>query len=319
MLLAGTTDGVYRVSDTDTFESERVLETDRAMRVRTFDSVAGAFAATKSGLYHSLDGTDWVDLGVPREEVYSVAVNSSGDHLYAGTHPAHVYVSTSFAAESDDRACEWEELTGFQELPSRSEWHTPRHRNEAHVRSLGFDPENPERLIAGVEVGGVHVSDDRGQTWDERRIAFDAPHSNDVHHVLVQTSDRYVASTGSGLYRTTDAGHSWTRIDEDVDHTYFREAFAADGRLYAAAARGAPPTWGGDLGPDAALFESTDGGDSFETVSYPGAPNEFVLAWTARDGSVFAGTRGGYVLRRTDGEWIEVGRLSVSIRSLSGV
>lgn len=322
MLLAGTSDGVYRISGPttgETFESERVLETDRVLRVRTFDSVAGVFAATKSGLYHSLEGTEWVELGVPREEVYSVAVSPSGDRIYAGSHPAHIYVSTSFAPDSDDRAGEWEELTGFQELPSRSEWHTPRHRNEAHVRSLGFHPETPERLIAGVEVGGVHVSDDQGETWDERRIGFDAQHSNDVHHVLLQESDRYVASTGSGLYRTTDAGQSWTRIDEDLDHSYFREAFGADGRLYAAAARDPPPTWGGDLGPDAALFESTDGGDSFETVSYPGGPNEFVLGWTTRDGSVLAGTRGGSVLRRADGEWTEVGQLSASIRSLTGV
>lgn len=320
MLLAGTADGVYRISGPntgETFESEQVLETDRAMRIRTFASVAGAFAATKSGLYHSLDGTEWVDLGVPREEVYSVAASPSGERLYAGTHPAHVYVTTSFSSDSEDRQCEWEELTGFQELPSRSEWHTPRHRNEAHVRGLETHSEEPERLIAGVEVGGVHVSDDRGATWSERPIAFDAPHSNDVHHVLVRTSNQYVASTGSGLYRTTDAGQSWTRIDEDVDHTYFREAFAADGRLYAAAARGSPGTWGGELGPDAALFESTDDGDTFETVSYPGEPNEFVLAWTTRDTTVFAGTRGGYVLRRTDDEWSEVGQLSSSIRSLT--
>lgn len=322
MLLAGTADGVYRISSTNAAESldfEQALETDRCMRVRTFDPVAGAFAATQSGLYHSLDGAEWVDLGVPRDEVYSVAVSPSGDRLYAGTHPAHVYASTSFAPESGDRECEWEELTGFQELPSRSEWHTPRHRNEAHVRSLGTHPDEPERLIAGVEVGGVHVSEDRGETWTERRIEFDARHSNDVHHVLLQGSDRYVASTGSGLYRTTDAGRSWTRIDENVDHSYFREAFGADGRLYAAAARDPPGTWGGELGPDAALFESTDGGDTFETVSYPGEPNEFVLAWTAGDATVVAGTDGGYVLRRTDGEWTEVGQLPSSIRSLTGV
>ena len=28
--------------------------------------------------------------------------------------------------------------------------------------------ETPDRLIAGVEVGGVHISDDQGETWTER-------------------------------------------------------------------------------------------------------------------------------------------------------
>lgn len=317
MLFAGTGDGVYRISNTDsTDDYEHVLETDRVMRVRAFDAVSGVFAATKSGLYHSLDGSEWVDLGVPRKEVYSVCVSPSGERLYAGTHPAHMYVSTSFDLGSSDRSCEWRELTGFQEVPSRGEWHTPRHRNEAHVRSLGTHPDAPERVIAGVEVGGVHVSDDEGETWSERRIeAFDTSYSNDVHHVLIVERDRYIASNGGGLYRTTDAGRSWTRIDDDIDHSYFREAFIADGRLYAAAARDPPGTWGGELGPDAALFESTDGGNTFDAVSYPGGPEEFVLAWTVDD-AVFAGTRGGWVLRRTDGEWTDVGRLPSSIRSL---
>lgn len=322
MLIAGTADGVYRVSNIDTTREtgvESVLETDRVMRIRQFDALDGVFAATRSGLYHSLDGEEWVDLDVPRKEVYAVVSNPSGDRLYAGTHPAHVYVCPSFSPSTDGEF-EWGELMGFQDLPSRSEWHTPRHRNEAHVRSLGTHPDSPEVLIAGIEVGGVHVSTDDGETWTERRITgFDTPHSNDVHHVLVLGSERYVASTGSGLYHTTDAGRSWTRLDDEVDHSYFREAFAAGGRLYAAAARDPPPTWGGEHGPDAALFESTDGGDTFDTVSYPGGPNEFVLAWTTLDGDVLAGTRGGRVLRRVDGEWTTVESVPSDITSLSVV
>ena len=110
------------------------------------------------------------------------------------------------------------------------------------------------------------------------------------------------------------------RLDTAVDHTYFREAFVADGRLYAAAARLPPPSWGGEFGPDAALFESTDGGDTLKAVSYPGEPGEFILAWTVLDedgGGVLAGTRGGRVLRRTDGEWTLVGNVPAGIPSLS--
>ena len=143
---------------------------------------------------------------------------------------------------------------------------------------------------------------------------------NDVHHLLICGADTYIASCGGGLYRTRDAGQSWTRLDNDLDHTYFREAFAAGGRLYAAAARSSPPSWGGEDGADAALFESTDDGDTFEQVSYPGEPEEFVLAWTALDegdGDVLAGTRGGHVLRRADREWTNVGSLSATIPALS--
>lgn len=322
-LIIGTREGIYRSSNTELDDTEHVLDSGNSLRVRAFDAVDGVFAATKAGLYRSVDdGETWENLDIPREEVYSVVADPAGDRLYAGTHPAHLYVS-------EDSGETWTELDGFQDLPSRDEWHTPRHRNEAHVRSLGVHSDAPERVIAGVEVGGVHVGEvvgrsptargteshgDRGETWTERR---DGVH-DDVHHVLVLGSEEYVASCGGGLYRTRDVGQSWTRLDTDLDHRYFREAFAFDGRLYAAAARGPPGTWQGENGADAVLLESDDGGETFEEVSYPGGPDEFVLAWTETDGTVVAGTNGGRLLvRDDDGTWTDGGTVPAGIRSIT--
>jgi photosystem II stability/assembly factor-like uncharacterized protein len=200
-LLVGTRDGVYRSVEGPSGHFDQVLDSGDVPRVRAFPSVDGVFAATKTGLYRSVDGgTNWTALDVPTTEVYSVGASSDGSRLYAGTHPARLYVST-------DGGRSWRELEGFQDLPSRTRWHTPRHRNEAHVRSLGVDPGAPDRLIAGVEVGGVHVSEDRGETWIERREGL----HDDVHHVLVVGPETYVASCGDGLYRTETAGEHWTR------------------------------------------------------------------------------------------------------------
>ncbi|WP_132058382.1 WD40/YVTN/BNR-like repeat-containing protein [Halorussus amylolyticus] len=314
MLLVGTYDGVYR-ADRPRFESaERTLDSGRVLRVRRFDDWRGVFAATKTGLYRSTDeGASWTDLGVPREEVYSVVGDPDGERLYAGTHPAHLYVS-------EDDGESWTELEGFQDLPSREEWYTPRHRDEAHIRSLGAHADARDRVVAGVEVGGVHVSDDRGETWTERKQGV----HDDVHHVLILGPGEYVASCGGGLYRTRDAGETWMRLDEALDHTYFREAFfhggdTDDGVLYAAAARSSPGTWSGETGADAALFESRDGGDTFEALDYPGRPEEVVLAWTAHDGGVVAGTNDGRVLvRETDG-WVTGGEVPAGVSSLCGV
>lgn len=305
-LLIGTRDGVFRSADGTLDDTEQVLDGGNTLRVRTFESHEGVFAATKTGLYRSDDGQTWTNLDVPREEVFSVVVSPDGERLYAGTHPAHLYRST-------DDGETWTECEGFQDLPSRDEWHTPRHRNEAHIRSLCVHPDAPKRVVAGVEVGGVHVSDDGGETWTERSEGV----QNDVHHVLVLGADEYVASCGGGLYRTRDSGESWTRLDTDVDHRYFREAFAFEGRLYAAAARGPPGTWQGEHGTDAALFESEDDGDTLESASYPGAPEEFVLAWTALDGRVVAGTNDGRVLARETDGWETVGTVQAGIRSLT--
>lgn len=308
VLVIGTREGVFRAADASFERVEQTLDAGNTLRIRVFPN-HGVFATTKRGLFRSTDGgRTWARLDVPREEVFSIVASPDGERLYAGTHPAHLYIST-------DRGETWEELEEFQDLPSREEWHTPRHRNEAHVRSLGVHPDAPERVVAGVEVGGVHVSEDAGETWTERR---DGVH-DDVHHVLVCGPEEYVASCGGGLYRTRDAGRSWRRLDADVDHRYFREAFAHDGRLYAAAARGPPGTWRGANGADAAIFESEDGGETLEATPYPGGPEEFVLAWTALDDRVLAGTNDGRVLGREneDGEWQTLGEVPAAIRSMT--
>lgn len=312
ILLVGTNEGIYRAPTDKLDEATRVLDSKHVMRVRRFEDEI--FAATRSGLFRSADrGEKWTNLNVPQKEVYSVLQDTRGRRLYAGTHPAHLYVS-------DDHGVSWNELKGLQDLPSRETWHTPRHRDEAHVRSLGTHPDAPERIIAGIEVGGVHVSEDGGETWIER---CDGLHP-DIHHVLIIGADEYLASTGGGLYRTQDTGRSWIRLDKNLDHTYFREAFVAGKRLYAAAARSAPPAWGGQRGTDAALFESTDGGDTFRSVAYPGQPEDFILAWAiaeqdVENESVLAGTRYGHILLRTNEKWIKIGSAPSAIHSLSVV
>lgn len=161
-LLLGTTEGVYRAPAANLDDAELVLDAGNTLRVRTFENL-GSFAATKTGLYHSADGgASWTNLDVPRTQVDSVVVSPDGSRLYAGSPPGHIYVSS-------DSGDTWSELEGFRALPSRGRWGTPRHGGRAHVRSLGVHPDTPHRLIAGVEVGGVHVSEDDGVTWTERR------------------------------------------------------------------------------------------------------------------------------------------------------
>lgn len=317
-LLIGTQDGVYRSQSGELDDVEWVLDSGVTLGIHTFEEY-GSFAASKTGLYHSEDqGKTWDRLDVPQTEVYAVAVSPDGSRLYAGTHPAHMYVST-------DKGKTWSELLGFQELPSRDQWHTPRHRGKSHVRSLGVHEGAPNRIVAGVEVGGIHVSDDNGETWAERREGLETERGDDlqydVHHVLVVTADEYVASCGGGLYRTSDAGHSWMRLDTELPGPYFQEALSHQGMLYAAA-QTLPPTL--PIGSrydkqsvNASLFESTDSGETFKSKPYPGAPNEFIYAWTVADGHVLAGTTEGQVIIREGDTWTTLGSVPGWIRSLS--
>ena len=65
-------------------------------------------------------------------------------------------------------------------------------------------------------------------------------------------------------------------------------------------------------------MESTDSGETIETVPYPGGPAEVILAWTAVDGTVLAGPNDGRLISRdADGTWTDAGQVPAGIRSLA--
>lgn len=303
-LVAGSVDGVWRIDGTD-HDGDRMLSAGAGplttWRVKRLGG--DLYAATEAGLFRSADGGfSWTDLSVPTTPVFSVCVGPEG-RVYAGTHPPRVYASTQQG---------WTECDGLQDQPSRSEWDSPVHE-EGQVRHLDIPPEQPERVVAGVERGGVHLSDDRGETWRERRAGV----WDDIHHLHRIDPCTYYASTGTGLYRTADAGHSWTRLDDDLDRSYFREAFVHEGTLFAGATMGPSTTWTGPDGADAALYESEDRGGTFRSVSYPGEGSEAVLAWATDGSRVYAGTDHGRVISRDDGAWETWAKIPAGIRSFA--
>ncbi|MFC3959266.1 WD40/YVTN/BNR-like repeat-containing protein [Halovivax cerinus] len=309
MLVAGTDDGTYQVSGVTNSRDttvEKVLDAPRGERVRKFDAVDGLFAATETGLYYSVDGDDWSDLHVPEETVWAVTVSPTGERIYAGTAPARVYVSSLPADAISPTNLDWHELDGFQQLPSRDDWGVPRHNNRARVRDLCIHPDSPNRLVAGVEPGGVHVSTDGGETWAERS---DGVH-DDIHSIHVVADGEYVAATGVGLYRTTNAGRSWTRLDENVEQRYFRTAYQYDGVLYTSAARVPPSDRWETAAAEPALFTCHDG-TSLERVDSP-RPDEVVVGWTTVDGTLIGATHRGTLLRTQGETWAIAGALPSS-------
>jgi hypothetical protein len=300
MLLAGTDDGLYELPPEGDADARRVLDAGSVMRIRRLDGIEGLFAATDTGLYHSLDGSDWTALGVPQEKVYSVGASADGT-LYAGTRPAHLY-----AAETDGESLtelSWRELDGLQAVPSREDWRLPRHENLAQVRDVHAPAGTADRVVVGVEVGGVHVSDDRGRTWTERRGGV----HDDVHELAVLGPAEYVAATGYGLFRTADAGQSWTRLDEGYDQRYFRSVAAVDGDVYAGAALAHTSTW---LEPDSDAELFVVRGEGIEPVAHPHA-EETVTGVTDVDGDLVVGTHRGTVLRRSGDDWTVLASLPV--------
>lgn len=306
-LLIGTSEGVYRAPGGDASAAEPVLDSPDVYRLRSLPGLDGVFAAARDGLYRSLDGGDaWTDEGVPAAPVAAVAASPDGRTLYAGTvDPADVY-------GSECGGDGWTRCDGLRRFPDRDRWDN--FTGGARVRALRTDPDAPGRVVAGVEAVGVFVSGDGGESWERRSRGV----HQDVHDLLDLGDGAWVASTGRGLYRTDDAGRTWLRLDTDRDrfwYSYYREAFAHDGVLYASAQDRSAARH--DAGAGGVLLESVDGGRTLERVAFPGGDEDFVTAWTAYDGSVYAGTYGGRVLRRGDG-WEQVGSVPGIAHALHG-
>jgi photosystem II stability/assembly factor-like uncharacterized protein len=344
-LLIGTDTGLYRVDGLpfEKGDAEQVLDCGVVTAVRTFDHAEGVYVASSTGAFHSTDdGDTWRDLGVPlgdrfwhagQSEVW--AILSTPDALYAGTNDPYIYRST-------DDGETWRELKGFRDLPSRGHWESPIDPHYARLRALEQVPGRPERLIAGVEAGGIHLSNDAGQTWLDRRDTI----IDDIHQILPISEDVWLATTGyldhnlenlglghavgeGGLYRTVDAGDSWTRIDTGNDFSYIRRVFVHDGRVFFCGGEEAPPAWVDDE-HESALFESTNFGRDFTRVPYPGEPHEVIETWDVYEGSVVCGsglfdvpdTRDdveGRIMRRDDDGYRTVGRLESNVSRIAAL
>ncbi|MFB6254067.1 MAG: WD40 repeat domain-containing protein, partial [Halobacteriaceae archaeon] len=142
------------------------------------------------------------------------------------------------------------------------------------------------------------------KTWTNRSIqGFDAPHTDDIHHLLLDEPDTLIASTGSGLYRSNNTGQTWIRLDRNHPQRYFREAFVHNDSIYAGAAMGSSSSWEEET--NHGLFECHSG-NNLEKVSYP-TTNEVPIGWCAIDDKVVAATHRGTLIQRETEEWTPIG------------
>lgn len=186
-------------------------------------------------------------------------------------------------------------------------------------------PSQPNVFYMAVTNGGVWKTDDFGRTW---RPIFDEMPTGSIGAVEVAPSDPNVLyvgsgeglhrpdlSTGDGIYKSTDAGRTWTHLGLRDAQQVPRIAIDPrdPDRLFVA-------VLGHPYGPSTTrgIYRSTDGGRSFERVLYrdentggadvvidPVDPNTlYAVLWEARQGpwenAAWSGGNSG-LFRSTDG------------------
>lgn len=226
-----TDDGVVVVDP-----SGEVLETAfDGSKATAVDAAGGAVAVRAEGLgVHRRRGAgaEWEALGFADDNVWSLRVAGDGA-VYAGLEPATLWRLGDGAGTEYD-------LSGVE---GHSFWHSP--WGPANLNSIVLDG---DRIVVGVEVGGVAVSSDGGRSWDARNEGL----YEDVHH-LVSDGDRLYATTGMGFHRSADEGRTWSWENDGVDRGYTQGLARCGTRLVMAASSGPPPMWEAG-GPEAAIF-----------------------------------------------------------------
>lgn len=155
-------------------------------------------------------GAHWEQPDFPEAQVFAVAISPADGALYAGTEPSHLFVSRD--GES------WSELEGLQAIPSRNQWSFPPRPWTHHVRWIAPDPHHAERLLVGIELGGLMYSDDGGGTFTDHRPEA----KRDVHSLSwhPRTEGRAYEAAGDGAAWSHDGGVTWHGADSGRDLGY---------------------------------------------------------------------------------------------------
>ena len=122
------------------------------------------YAGLRAGdVQKTSDGArSWQATGLPRNDVFSLAVSAADGAVYAGLEPSALF-------RSDDGGDTWRELDALLELPSQPTWSFPPRPWTSHVRWIAPSPHDAALLLVGLELGGLMRSTDGGATWQDHR------------------------------------------------------------------------------------------------------------------------------------------------------
>jgi hypothetical protein len=239
-------------------------------------------AATADGeVIRRSPGSDPEPLGRVDEIVWAMALEDAGEVL-VGLEPAGLV-----RLDGGGRT----RLDGLDSVEGHDQWHSP--WGPPDLCAIAVDG---DRLVVGVEIGGVCGSQDRGRTWTSLSTGL----FEDVHAVVID-GDRWWATTGMGVHHSADAGRSWRFVHGSIDRGYTQGLALGSSHIVVASSSGPPPLWS-DGGPEAALFVADRQAATPEwTLTAEGfAGNVERGALAAVGGLVVAGTDAGEVLVSTD-------------------
>jgi photosystem II stability/assembly factor-like uncharacterized protein len=187
------------------------------------------------------DGRSWAELpapgfpaGTPGEptmlQIWTIEAGGANEpgRLWAGAIPAGLF-------RSDDRGEHWQHVTSLWDVPERASWFGGGY-DDAGIHTISPDPRDPARVFVAISCGGVWDSTDSGKSWTlhgDGLVATYLPpelagkrESQDPHRVArcAAAPDTMWMQHHNGIFRSTDAGVTWTQLKLSGDDFGFAVA-----------------------------------------------------------------------------------------------
>ena len=141
------------------------------------------------------------------------------------------------------------------------------------ISDIAVDPKNANVWYVAVSAGNLWKTENRGNTWTPifetygsyslGAVVVDPNNSNVVWLATGENNNQRSVSYGDGIYKSTDAGATWTRMGlENSEHIQNVLIDPRDSNVVYVSAIG--PLW--SAGGDRGLYKTTDGGKTWKAV-----------------------------------------------------
>jgi photosystem II stability/assembly factor-like uncharacterized protein len=274
--------------------------------IGAFGDESGWFGNNYGAAFLNENNTwQWSNTGLPPKFAVALRLAKSGTNTYLGTNAAGVFKSTDFGEswfpinngitaanvldicfdnEGTIYTANWS--NGFQKSTDNGKTWSVINNGLTNSYCYSIIADDNGFLIGGTDQGSFR-STDKGASWHQITI----PGNDYAYYLRKDRKNRIYALTyGTGLYRTSDLGNSWVKLDDGWISGYvFGFLIDDEENIYAGTRRGA-------------IYKSTDDGNSWSEVYRSTNQNAVVNRISiSPKGYIFATCSNEGILRSKDG------------------
>ena len=290
VLAAGTQTGLLVFSGSQSPDTWKIIGqtlTGKAVTCSTIDAEGRLYVGSAGvGVHVTRDLESW---SIRSEGLSSVHITALAcdplipELVYCATLPAQLHVGNA-------KSSKFEKVTALRKVPSSDRWSSPTAPYQPTIRRIYPHPGRQGLVLLGVQVGGLYLTSDGGQSWQDRNQGL----PTDLRDFQIHPDQpaRIYAGTRVGFYRSDDLGVNWTEYSKGLTSGECHQiavAAEAPNAVFCIVHRNSV---GGPY-----LFRSADGGEHWSLCpgSLPFSAGLKFTAVTAARGWLFLGTSDGNI------------------------